>query len=342
MRKQFSLSFLTITIVSMLLVGCGPSLEKPSQSSNKITAGQSVYHSINDANNQHIKVVKEYIPIPVPGQLMPVPKQISAKMSDEKFKTKEAAVDYANKHATAVPESNDFFNSMMTYGYVLGQLYTIYTAPMHITDIALQPGEKIISEAAGDTLRWQIASTYSGEATTRQQHLLVKPSKPDLTNTVVITTNRRVYHLLLQSTDNNTFMASVQWNYPDDMLHQFSLRGHDSAPTSTRTSGGSPFQLDLAHLDFNYKFGMLLGDKPAWYPARVFNDGRQTFIEFPKDFYNTTMPILSVANISGNYGTMINYRTKGRYMIVDTVIKKARLQTGVENTGRTIVQIEHD
>ena len=341
MRKHFGLSLLSITL---LLAGCGPSLEKPSQSSDSMIAGHATYQSVGDINKQRIKVVKEYVPVAVPGQLMPVPKQTAATLNSKQFKTKEAAVAYANKNATVFPESHDFFNSMMTYGYVPGQLYTIYAAPMHITDIALQPGEKIISEAAGDTLRWQIAQTYSGEGITRQQHLLVKPNKPDLTNTVVITTNRRTYHLVLHSTNNDTYMASVQWNYPGDMVNHVTPMSVDDTAVPTANSNNSlPFEINLADLDFNYKFGMIQGNKPAWYPVRVFNDGRQTFIEFPKSASNADMPILYIANNNDKYGTTtINYRTKRNYMIIDTVIKKARLQTGVKNTGRTIVQIAHD
>ena len=37
---------------------------------------------------------------------------------------------------------------------------------------------------------------------------------------------------------------------------------------------------------------------------------------------------------------MVNWRLQGNWMIVDDVIQKARLQTGVKTTGQTIVQIE--
>ena len=223
---------------------------------------------------------------------------------------------------------------MMTYNYMPGSMYVIYAAPLHITDIMFAPGEKIISEAAGDTLRWQIAQTYSGEGDDVSQHLLVKPSSSGLTNSMVVTTNERVYHLVLQSTQN-TYMVAVQWNYPTNMI-QLSNNPGDS--TSPAAPGGSPYQLDLAKLDFNYKFGMVQGDQPDWYPTRVFNDGRQTFIEFPNTFYNDNTPVLYVADDNGVYGTMVNWRLKGRYMIIDSVVQKARLETGIEKTGQTIVQ----
>ena len=38
-----------------------------------------------------------------------------------------------NVHATQYPNKNDFFNAIMTYNYMNGALYTIYTAPLTIT-----------------------------------------------------------------------------------------------------------------------------------------------------------------------------------------------------------------
>src|SRR3546814_5055629 len=51
-------------------------------------------------------------------------------------------------------------------------------------------------------------------------------------------------------------------------------------------------------------------------PVRVFDDGRQIFIEFAEGVERTDMPPLFVV---GDTGTteLVNYRVVGRYMIVD-------------------------
>lgn len=285
------------------------------------------------------QVVTQYVPVPIPGQLMPTPTAANAPATPN-FSDPAQAVDYANKNATEGPSASSFFNSMMTYDYTDGALYTIYSAPLKITDIALQPGEKLISEAAGDTLRWQIAQTYSGSGGDLTQHILVKPNQADLTNTMVITTDQRVYHLVLIST-NDSYMASVEWNYGNSMVTYAQNNQNGGSNPFTNPSSSSP-DVDLSQLDFNYQFGMAVGEKPDWYPTRIFNDGKQTFIQLPNNYSASQMPVLYVADETGTYGTMINWRYRTPYIVVDAVLQKARLQSGVGKTGQTVVQIQHN
>lgn len=322
------------SILSMgLMAGCSTASGNSSQSSNSATP--TLYVPAANADTQ--KVVTQYIPVPVPGQLMPTPNQANAPATPT-FKSPTAAVDYANKHATAVPDNaSQFFNSMMTYDYMEGSLYTVYAAPMKITDIALAPGEKLISEAAGDTLRWQIAQTYSGSGDTLTQHILVKPSQAGLQNTMVITTDQHVYHLILQSTEQS-YMASVQWNYPGNLV---SYPNNTQNPAINPTSDSSP-NVDLSNLDFSYQSKMIEGkEMPAWFPTRIFNDGKRTFIQLPNNYSSSQLPVLYVADENGNYASMVNWRYRAPYIVVDIVFQKARLQSGVESTGETVVEIDH-
>lgn len=328
-------------MMSTLLVGCTTTpLTAPTQSMDGIkAANQSVYVPASEASKMQTKVVTQYVPVPVPGQLMPSPKR--AAVADKiTFKTKEEAVNYANKQALVTPKTDDFFNAAMTYDYMPGALYVIYSAPLRITDIILGPGEKIISLAAGDTYRWSLSQTYSGTGESMRYHILVKPTKSGIDNTVVITTNLRVYHLILRATKNDTFMVSVKWKYPESLVNFHQI----TPPEAHLDTAQSPYQLALDQLDFGYKFGLIEpkdGAKPNWYPVRIFNDGRQTYIEFSKSFNQSgSLPVLFVKDETGKYGTMINWRLKGRYMIVDKIFNNARLLAGIKKTGRTVVQIE--
>src|SRR3546814_7240601 len=67
------------------------------------------------------------------------------------------------------------------------------------------------------------------------------------------------------------------------------------------------------------------GDRPDWRPVRVFDDGRQIFIEFAEGVERTDMPPLFVV---GDTGTteLVNYRVVGRYMIVDRLFSCAALR----------------
>ena len=64
-----------------------------------------------------------------------------------------------------------------------------------MTDIALQPGENLVAVAAGDTVRWVIGDTTSGTGADKRTHVLVKPFTAGLATNLVITTDRRSYHL---------------------------------------------------------------------------------------------------------------------------------------------------
>ena len=101
--------------------------------------------------------------------------------------------------------SNGFIDAIQIWPYHPGALYQLYAAMGEVTDIALEPGEELSGDpAGGDTERWEVGSAVSGAGATRQVHLLIKPKRPDLSANLVITTNRRTYHLELHSTAQST------------------------------------------------------------------------------------------------------------------------------------------
>ncbi len=156
-----------------------------------------------------VTVVELPKPLPLPGQLKPVP---SAKAPPEAKDPKDR-ITQANKAARVQPVRNGFINAVQVYPFSSGALYQVYAAPGQVTDVALQPGEQLVGSgpvAAGDTVRWIIGDTESGTAETKQVHILVKPTRPDLQTNLVINTDRRTYHLELNSTEK-TYMASVSW-----------------------------------------------------------------------------------------------------------------------------------
>lgn len=117
----------------------------------------------------------------------------------------------ANEAARIQPVRYGFINAVQFYPFSGGALYQVYAAPGQVTDIALQPGEQLVGSgpvAAGDTVRWIIGDTESGTASSKQVHILVKPTRVDLQTNLVINTDRRTYYLELRSTPS-TYMASV-------------------------------------------------------------------------------------------------------------------------------------
>ena len=77
-------------------------------------------------------------------------------------------------------------------------------------------------------------------------------------------------------------------------------------------------------LHFNYAIS---GDRPAWRPARAFDDGRQTFIEFPVSIAVGEAPPLFIIGPTGE-AELVNYRVRGHFYVVDRIFDVAELRLG--------------
>lgn len=229
-----------------------------------------------------------------------------------------ARVAVANRAATQEPAAQAFVNAVQIYPFSDGAIYQVYTAPGAVTDIALQPGENLVAVAAGDTVRWVIGDTSSGAGADKRTHILVKPFASGLATNIIITTDRRSYHLQLTAT-SRTAMAALSWTYPADQLIALRRAAEQAAAAAPVSEG-----LAVDKLHFNY---IVSGDQPAWRPLRAFDDGRQTFIEFPASITVGEAPPLFVVGPTGE-AELVNYRVRGRYYVVDRIFDAAELRLG--------------
>ncbi|MAM37451.1 MAG: P-type conjugative transfer protein TrbG [Erythrobacter sp.] len=273
-----------------------------------------------------VTVVELPRPLPLPGQLQRVePSRRTPEPTDP-----TARVNQANAAARIQPVRDGFINSMQVYPFTQGALYQVYTAVGQITDIALQPGEQLVGSgpvAAGDTVRWIIGDTESGSGPTRQIHILVKPTRPDLMTNLVINTNLRTYHMELRSNER-TYMASVSWQYPQDQLITLRRQNQQAEAAQPVASG-----VDIANVNFRYAID---GDRVPWRPLRAFDDGRQVFIEFPRGIGQGEMPPLFVVGAEGNTSELVNYRVRRHHMIVDRLFAAAELRLGSGDHQRRV------
>lgn len=227
-----------------------------------------------------------------------------------------ARVAAANKAALQEPTTHGYLNAVQVYQFVEGALFRLYAAPEQVSDIALQPGEILSAVSAGDTVRWVIGDTTSGNGPAKRVHILVKPFAPDLSTNLVITTDRRSYHLRLDSTAN-TAMAVVSWTYPQDVLASMKQKQEEARQTVDHT-------VSLENIQFRYG---ITGDTPPWRPVRAFDDGSKVYIEFPGRIDQGEAPPLFVVGPQGN-SELVNYRVRGSYYIVDRLFAVAELRLG--------------
>jgi len=232
----------------------------------------------------------------------------------------ERRVASANRAATREPAAAGFVNAVQVYPFSEGTLYQLYAAPERVTDIALQPGEALISVAAGDTARWVIGDTSSGDGAARRTHVLVKPFAAGLATNLIITTDRRAYHVALRSTAS-TAMVALSWTYPADALLALKREAAEREARAPVASEIAPEQLR-----FNYA---ITGDRPAWRPLRAFDDGRRTYVEFPASLAVGEAPPLFLVGRDGE-AQLVNYRVQGRFYVVDRILDTAELRLGLK------------
>jgi type IV secretion system protein VirB9 len=230
----------------------------------------------------------------------------------------------ANHKASAAPDRGDYFNAIVRYAYEPGTLYQVFAAPMHVTDVVLEPGERISGQpATGDSVRWVLAVGQSMDHGQPQSHVYVKPTRADLQTNLAINTDRRTYLLELRSYDE-TYMAAVTWHYPQDELARLQLQADAAAALERSTAP----VVSLDALNFNYTIHVEHGS-PVWTPLQVFDDGRKTFIRFPPAMLVRDAPALFV--LRDNETQLVNYRVKGDTYVVDRLIESAELRVGQQD-----------
>lgn len=264
-------------------------------------------------------------PLPLPGQLKPRPAPPASDPADTRTR-----IARANAAARIEPASDLYINATQVWPFAPGALYQLYLSPGHVTDIALEPGEQLVSVSAGDTVRWIVGDTTSGSGAAAQVHILAKPTASGLSTNLVINSDRRTYHLELVST-RESWMASVSWSYPADTL--LALR-RDAA----RAAAAAPIAEGVAldRLNFRYRIS---GDDPAWRPLRAFDDGAHVYVQFPAGIAQGDMPPLFVIGPAGET-ELVNYRVRAPYYIVDRLFGAAELRLGGKHAET--VRIERD
>jgi P-type conjugative transfer protein TrbG len=234
-------------------------------------------------------------------------------------------VTQTNQAAIRGPGDASLVGALHEFAFERGALYAIQASPQRITDIALEPGEALLSVSAGDTTRWIVGDARSGAGANAQAHVLVKPNATNLTTNLVIMTDRRVYHIELKSVAGSA-MAAVSWRYPAEML-----LASNPSPPSAPPPPPSPPPFSPEQLNLRYRID---GDRPDWRPLAAFDDGRQVFIEMPEKIRTLEAPPLFVIGDAG--AELVNYRVQGRYYVVDRLFNKAELRLGTGWSQRKV------
>lgn len=241
--------------------------------------------------------------------------------------TPAARVENANIAARIEPRKEGYYNAIQVYPWSEGALYQVYAAPGQITNIALEPGESLTGAgpiAAGDTARWIIGDTESGSGATRRVHVLVKPTRTEISTNLVITTDRRTYMIELRSGEK-PYMPSVAWAYPRVASQRSRIPATPIIPVPAAR---------------NHRYG-LTGDRPPWRPVSVYDDGRRVYVEFPRGIVQGEMPPIFVIGPDGQ-PEIVNSRIHQNIMIVDRLFGAAELRLGSGDRQQTVRIVRTD
>ena len=216
----------------------------------------------------------------------------------------------------------------------------VITAPNNVTHIALQRGETLVEDAIfiGDSVNWRIIPVLQGVGDDSVTHIVVKPAYANLETTMIAITDRRSYYFHLKSIEDR-FMASVGFEYPEIEAEHWAkyqtdvAREKQAEQDKVKIQPVPDIQQDITDLDFDY---VISGDSPSWKPVRVYNDGRQVFIQMPKSMQQSDAPAF-VELGEGNAEQIVNYRLRRGTFIIDKLFTRGMLITGTGRGQRKVV-----
>ena len=214
---------------------------------------------------------------------------------------------------------------------------SIVCAVLQVCDVELQASEQVNSIHLGDAARWNVEQAITGYGGAEVQHLIIKPMDVGLNTSMIVTTNRRTYHLNLRSTHND-FMPRVTFVYLDEIMKKWDFAKATSDKEHHKKIIPETGEY-LDNLDFHYQ----IDGNTSWKPLRVYNDGKKTILEMPSKMAQSEAPTLLVIRNNGGIFSddeqvMVNYRIHGERYIVDSLFDKAILITGVgDNQDRVTI-----
>ena len=268
---------------------------------------------------------------------------------------------------------------LVTFAYGSG-IPTVVCALLELTDLAFEKGESILSVQLGDSVRWNIESAISGSANDSVEHLIVKPLEAGLKTSMLITTDRRTYHIRLKSTEAD-FMPAVVFSYPnslklpskkhygDDSYLQYtsnydSNEDHNdysetnsslkyySSVQNVSYEGNSRLALNVAatyndstqRRNYNYSVD---GDSKI-IPQNVYDDGKRTFIVMNNPINSSYLPVLqeisseSFLFFGEDKTNTINFTYFDNTFVVDGIYSHLRLisKNGEEKQSADVVRLE--
>lgn len=178
--------------------------------------------------------------------------------------------------------------------------------------IEFSAGEEVLSVSVGDSIAWQVVPAGN--------KLFIKPVEQDAMTNMTVITARGMYHFELHAEEtedirDEKMIFVLRFIYPDDQGAGVSNYINNVEVPDLK----DPEVLKM--LNFNYT----IAGTEFQAPIRVFDDGEFTYFEFRGR--NSEVPAFYYVDPDGSEG-IINYRTRGNYIVVERVAPVFTLRNG--------------
>jgi len=176
------------------------------------------------------------------------------------------------------------------------------------SSIEFEEGEEIKTISMGDSTAWML--NPSGH------RLFLKPVEQDATTNMMVITTKRTYLFELHARetddiDDKDMIFIMRFIYPDNQTQTVS-NYLDQVP-------------DIETNPEKYNFNYTISGTDLISPIRIFDDGQFTYFQFRNK--NADVPAFFMVNDKGEE-SLINFRTRGDYIVVERVAKKFTLRHG--------------
>lgn len=252
----------------------------------------------------------------------PIYRPIDEKDERPKLSGKEAA---QKSTGDSIQKSSVFTGGTMWYDFDSDFTYEIYCQPYRVTDMSLEPGEQVIEMPfLSEEKVWEIGAGVSRANNVDTQHFFLKPAYSGLTTSLIIITDKRVYHILLKSY-KDCYMTQVKWKYPNTMPFTLSSGMNRDGTGGIDKITEDSVKVDPRFLSFDYKMSYSRFKKPYWLPKRVYDDGRRTYIVMDETVLHMTTPVLF-----NKKDHRINYSVDKTLIVINELVEKVTLRVGRE------------
>lgn len=206
--------------------------------------------------------------------------------------------------ATVAPKPD---RRVLTLPYAADQVYEL---PGHYgfqIMVEFNPDERIENVAIGDSLAWQVTPNR------RADTLFLKPIERGATTNLSVVTSKRRYAFVLTARDpmgpnDPDLVFRVRFAYPDAV---------------SAAEGGPPLpEPEVRNSAYS------ISGSPRNVPARVFDDGARTYLEWPA---GAATPAVFALGEDGAE-MVVNFNMRGNLMVIERVGPAFVLRNGTERT----------